>query len=224
MTVFPKPASTVVLMDDLSRVYLTKRPVTMKFMGGFYVFPGGAVEKGDHEIETGCFKGKCCNESVELSYYVAAARELFEEAGILLCGAADGVPVQLKEDIAAKYRSLLMEGKITFLHMLINEGLYLYLESLNYFGQIITPKMSPIRFDTRFFLARLPAGQQPKPDSKEVADACWMSPYDALAAYENGKISLAPPTIHTLKTIIEYLKGRPLNMPEFKLSDYRLSF
>ena len=82
MSVTPRPASTVVLIDDSLRVYLTKRPKTMKFMGGYYVFPGGKVENED--FITGLDQRSHLNTPLDHSYYVAAARELFEEIGILL--------------------------------------------------------------------------------------------------------------------------------------------
>ncbi|MCM3764733.1 NUDIX hydrolase [Neobacillus niacini] len=223
MSAIPRPASTVVLMDPESRVYMTKRPESMKFMGGFYVFPGGAVEQGDEMVDCEFFSGEL-NHACSHAFYMAAARELFEEVGILLCQNADGSSVLLDEGTVMEYRRLLTDGEISFLHMLKKEGLQFDFGKLAYFGQIITPKMSPIRFDTRFFLAKLPEGQSPKSDVYEISDSLWISPEDALAAGETGKISLAPPTIHTLKTIINYLQGQPLIMPEFKLSDYKPVF
>jgi 8-oxo-dGTP pyrophosphatase MutT (NUDIX family) len=223
MAAIPRPAATVVLMDQQSRVYMTKRPETMKFMGGFYVFPGGAVEQGDEMVDHEYYTGNH-SESCDQAYYIAAARELFEEVGILLCRNADGSNIQLAEATVLEYRRLLVNGDISFLHMLKKEGLQFQFKTLAYIGQIITPKMSPIRFDTRFFLATLPEGQSPKSDSNEISDSLWISPEDALAAGESGELSLAPPTIHTLRTIINYLQGQPLMMPEFKLSDYNPVF
>lgn len=224
MSAIPRPASTVVLMDPEYRVYMTKRPDSMKFMGGFYVFPGGAVERGDEMMVDCEFCSGEPNQACSHAFYIAAARELFEEVGILLCQNADGSSVLLDEATVIEYRRLLTNGEISFLHMLKKEGLHFDFEKLAYIGQIITPKMSPIRFDTRFFLAKLPEGQSPKSDVYEISDSLWISPEDALAAGETGKFSLAPPTIHTLKTIINYLQGQPLMMPEFNLSDYKPVF
>jgi len=220
LSAIPRPASTVVLMDHLSRVYLTKRPETMKFMGGFYVFPGGAVEQSDNVKDSNSIINGIGNKTFELAHYVAAARELFEEVGVLVCKKEDGSTDQLGEETEREYRRLLINGDLSFLQMLKKEGLQFELDSLAYIGQIITPNRSRIRFDTRFFLTKLPKGQTPKPDLYEISDTKWISPADALTAYQNGEISLAPPTIHTLKTIINYLKGAPLTMPEFNLSDY----
>lgn len=212
MAVLPRPASTVVLLDDLSNVYLTKRPRTMKFFGGYYVFPGGAVEKADYEINSHQIKR---DGPFDYAYYVAAARELFEEVGVLLVNNEDGSPFLFQNERIIEYRRLLLNGEMSFLEMVKFEGLHLKLEILTYFGHLVTPKESPIRFDTRFFLAKLPEGQTPKLDLNEVEEALWISPEEALTAQQNGKIYLASPTILALETIIQSKMGGPLFMPEF---------
>nr|WP_263326465.1 NUDIX hydrolase [Neobacillus sp. Marseille-Q6967] len=212
MTVIPKPASTVVLMDDSSRVYLTKRPVSMKFMGGFHVFPGGAVEKTDQQVLDSTHILSNIQHSISLSYYLTAARELFEEVGVLLVTDKDGNPFQLPKDKIRAYRQQLVNGEISFIRLLELENLYIDLQCLTYFGQIITPEEMPIRFDTRFFLARLPQGQIPEPDLTEIDEACWFQPDEALAACKNKQIRLAPPTIITLQTIKNYENGGDLWM------------
>lgn len=216
MTVTPRPASTVVLMDDMSRVYLTKRPKTMKFFGGFYVFPGGAVEKSDFEINSGYIKLKEPMESFDYAYYVAAARELFEEVGILLSSNDKGLSVPLEKDAEMEYRRQLIQGELSFIQLLKKEGLHLKLENLTHFGQLTTPERNPIRFETHFFLAQLPNGQYPNPDFKEIDEASWFTPEEAISAYKNGKIYLGPPTILALTAISDHLKGKPLVMPDLE--------
>jgi len=211
MAVTPRPASTVVLMDDESRVYLTKRPATMKFMGGFHVFPGGSIENSDSKLNMH-LKANESNPSVSPVHYVAAARELFEEVGVLLGTDKGGLPISLSKQKAAYYRKELLDGHISLAHLLEQEGLYLDLNCLAYFGQITTPEASPIRFETRFFLAKLPDGQIPEPDSTEIDEALWILPEEALQALKNKKMRLAPPTILSLQTIINYKKGNPLKM------------
>jgi 8-oxo-dGTP pyrophosphatase MutT (NUDIX family) len=212
--VIPKPASTVVLIDNMSRVYLTKRPMTMKFLGGFYVFPGGSVEVEDNLVENEYVKNLDPNESFNNAHYVAAARELFEEVGVLLCCKDDGLFVELEREIEMEYRRLLVKGEISFFQLLKQEGLHLNLQCLKYFGHRITPEERPFRFDTRFFLAKLPKGQSPKPDLNEIDEAFWITPEEAITANENGKMSMANPTISSLRTIMNYQKGHPLMMPE----------
>lgn len=226
MAVTPRPASTVVLMDEKFRVYLTKRPMTMKFFGGFYVFPGGAVEKDDYEIDSEYIKLKEPMESLELAYYVAAARELFEEVGILLDSNDKGLSVPGEKDAEMEYRRQLIKGELSFFQMLKKEGLLLDLDNLTYFGQLTTPERNPIRFETHFFLAQLPNGQYPNPDLKEIDEASWFTPEEAISAYKNGKISLGPPTILALIAISDHLKGKPLVMPDLEsyLAEKGLSF
>jgi 8-oxo-dGTP pyrophosphatase MutT (NUDIX family) len=184
----------------------------MKFMGGFHVFPGGTVESHDTLVQDEYVN---CDEaliSINLSYYIAAARELFEEVGILLCNSIDGLPVLLSKEKAVKYRNDLVKNEIHFIQVLEQEKFYFDPQSLTYFGQIITPEESPIRFDTRFFLAKLPQGQTPEPDQNEIDGAMWIKPEDALAALENQQIKLAPPTILTLRAIIDFKKSGDLKM------------
>ncbi|MGG3560891.1 NUDIX domain-containing protein [Neobacillus rhizosphaerae] len=145
MAVIPRPASTVVLMKDLSKVYLTKRPTTMKFFGGYCVFPGGAVDKTDYEIDNKYTKYGNYDETFHPAYYVAAARELFEEVGILLVNSGDGAPFNFETDKLKEYRRLLLNGEMSFLNMLEQEGFHLQLENLTYFGHLITPDL--IQFD-----------------------------------------------------------------------------
>ncbi|MEB1806958.1 MAG: NUDIX domain-containing protein [Bacillaceae bacterium] len=219
MAVIPKPASTVVLMDQFSRVYLTKRPKTMKFLGGFYVFPGGTVETEDYIAGSDYIKNHDPSETFSVAHYVAAARELFEEIGIFLGTRKGGQPAYFTEDQEMNYRRLLVEGKLSFLHLLRQEHCYLNLDDLRYFGYRLTPKASSFRFDTRFFLAKLPKGQTPKPDLHEVDEAFWIAPEDALALYEKGELPMVSPTIVSLRTLVNHQKGDPLMMPERQKSN-----
>ncbi|WP_209124548.1 NUDIX hydrolase [Alkalihalobacillus sp. BA299] len=214
MTVIPKPASTVILIDDISRVYLTKRPKTMKFLGGFYVFPGGTVEQADNIVENKYIMNCVPHDVFSGAHYVAAARELFEEVGVFLGTTSEGVPIQIPENTADEYRQLLINREISFLDILKYEGCLLDFEKLQYFGNRLTPKGSPFRFDTRFFLARLPKGQSPKPDSHEIADAFWITPEDALLSHQKGELSMVSPTVVSLRTLLDHQKGAPLMMPE----------
>nr|WP_242035251.1 NUDIX hydrolase [Mesobacillus harenae] len=211
----PRPASTVILMDQMSRVYLTKRPMTMKFLGGYFVFPGGAVEREDDLTDTEYIKDVNNDQPISLSHYIAAARELFEEAGVFLGEKDDGSAVQFEPAKEMDYRKRLVKGEMAFIELLKNEGCHLNLKCLQYFGHQITPKESPIRFDTRFFLAELPKEQYPKPDSREIAEAIWITPDEALAAYQKGEMPMVFPTLLSLQTIMSFLNGGPLMMPRY---------
>ncbi len=211
MTVIPKPASTVVLLDEQERVYLTKRPKTMKFLGGYYVFPGGTVDKSDKVAKSEHILNKP-SSSLNLAYYIAAARELFEEIGVLLAAGKDG-RVRLDDGKAAEYRKRLLNGDLSFVEMLQQEHLFFNVQQLKYFGTLVTPEGSPYRYDTRFFLAYLPKGQTPIPDAYEIEDAFWISPDEALSAYLEGRLPMIAPTILSIQSVLNYQKGKPLQLP-----------
>lgn len=216
MAAIPRPASSVVLLDDSFRVYLTKRPKSMKLLGGYVVFPGGKVDQSDFAVNQQYIKIDAMNDSAHYSYYIAAARELYEEIGILLVCEKNSM-VKKKE---AEYRQLLINGEISFMKMLEEEELQLDLTALKYFGQIITPEFYPQRFDTRFFLAKLPKRQKPNPHPEEIESAFWLHPETALRNYEYGEMQIAPPTIHILKTLVSFREKGELVMPEYNISDY----
>ncbi len=209
LTVVPRKASTVVLMDQDLKTYLTKRPLTMKFFGGHYVFPGGAIEQSDLDISNEYMKGQNLNPTFEKPHYVAAARELFEEVGILISDDLSNLP----HDKINEYRQLLKNKEISFLQMLIQKDITINLDRLRYFGHRVTSKGRPIRFDTRFFLTQLPKGQTPLPDFSEIDEARWYTPKEALTAHENEEIALPLPTILALNSIIDHLEGKPLILP-----------
>lgn len=201
MAAIPRPASTVILMNDASHIYMTKRPETMKFLGGYYVFPGGALEKSDYKVENGLLKGNADKHSFPFAHFIGAARELFEEIGVFLGLNSDGTPVKFPKEKAWMYRRQLLNGEISFPEIFKKEKLYFPCDSLQYFGHFITPKESPIRYDTRFFVAKLPEGQTPLPYENEIAEAFWINPKDALDAYRQNKMSMVTPTILSLKKL-----------------------
>ena len=162
----PRQAATVIVLRDGGEdleLLLVKRNPAARFMGGAWVFPGGAVDAGDGEDDT--------------AHRAAAVREVEEEAGLRL------------PDPGALVR----------------------------FSRWITPAEVRIRYDTHFFLAAAPDGQQPEPDGGETVDARWYTPAGALGAYAAGDIELVFPTIkhlealapfHSAKTLLEWAAGR----------------
>lgn len=206
MAAIPKPASTVVLLDEMDRVYMTKRPTTMKFLGGYFVFPGGAVEKDDQMVDHDFIRNQHHVELLHSSFYVAAARELYEEIGILLCDMSDGSQPHIPRERELEYRRQLINGELSFLQLLKKENMYLNISRLTYFGNFVTPERSPIRFDTHFFLSYLPQWQQPDPDTHEIEEGLWITPEEALSANKNHRMPMVLPTITTLKIIKNYFK------------------
>jgi 8-oxo-dGTP pyrophosphatase MutT (NUDIX family) len=162
----PRQAATVIVLrggSDALEVLLVKRTPHARFMGGVWVFPGGAVDA--HEGEG------------DAAHRIAAVRELQEEAGIVV--ADPGTLVK--------------------------------------FSRWITPAEVVVRFDTHFFLASLPDGQEATIDGDEIVDQGWFTPAGALAAHERGEIALVFPTIKHLEqlagfasaeALLDYARGR----------------
>ena len=216
----PKPASTIILVrpDEGGKfaIFMTRRPAEMKFMGGSYVFPGGSVDEQDcsKEMLSRCrglepaearrILGDASSPELSLGHWVAGIRELFEEVGILLSVTETGAGLNMKEELRkrlAEKREALVAGDIEFRILLESEGLYCDASRPVYFGHRITPEKYPVRFDTRFYLARLPAGQYPLSSSQEVSESLWITPGQALDQAEKGSLQLMPPTLATLRTL-----------------------
>lgn len=217
-------AATVVLLrqqrDQGPEVFLTRRPYGMNFLGGAYVFPGGSVRNED--CSQNILK-RCCGLSpqeagrilhadlgpeLSLAHWVAAIRELFEEVGVLLCVTESGKPVEMKreelqERLTAKRRQLIA-SEIDFLTLLDSEGLFCDAASLRYFSHWRTPEEFSTRFDTRFYLAALPPGQEPLATSEEVTHSLWVTPEEALKLCEAGKLPMIFPTYCNLRTLADF--------------------
>ncbi len=214
----PKHASTVLLLRPDARgkfeILLTRRPDEMKFLGGFYVFPGGTIEAQDRseEIFQRC-RGLSPNEAqgilgnhldpeLSLAHWVAGIRELFEEVGILLCVKESGAPPDA--DSAARFelkRQAIVAGSLDFGSFLEAEKLLCDLSRAIYFSHRVTPDFYPYRFDARFFLAALPAGQTALESSEEVADSLWIAPDEALRQANRAGFPLLPPTTTMLQNL-----------------------
>lgn len=210
----PLPAATVTLVRDAPRgleVLMLQRSHSLKFMPGVYVFPGGAVDAADHspEIHALCagLEDKAASlalgvERGGLAYWVAAIREAFEEAGILLAYDTSGGLVSLNGEAAERYRahrSSLDERRGEFGAIMRDEGLRLAADRLTYFGHWITPTRAPRRYDTRFFLAIAPERQEARHDSYETIAHAWMRPQEALDLCARETLNMRFPTIKTLE-------------------------
>jgi 8-oxo-dGTP pyrophosphatase MutT (NUDIX family) len=148
----PRQAASVIVLRDSAEgpeVLLVRRNPSSRFMGGVWVFPGGAVDDGEQGAD---------------AHRIAALRELQEEA------------------------SLIVDGP----------------ERLVGFSRWITPAQVSIRFDTHFFLARAPAGQEASIDGSECVDVGWFRPADALEAHRDGRLALVFPTIKHLEQVHDF--------------------
>ena len=218
----PKEAATVILvrqaLDDSWEIFLARRHRHQSFMAGAFVFPGGQLENSDGDPELcglladdfhpqALLQNNSLTEDAARGFFVAAIRETFEEAGILLAGDSCGNFISLQqEEVIARfsgYRRDLNSHQLSFQEIIHRENLFLFPNALIPYSHWITPESAAKRFDTYFFLARLPRGQEAVSDCAELTELLWVSPQNALQMHFSGKISLMPPT---LKTITELAK------------------
>jgi len=231
MVVNPKFASSVILYrlkNSINKsnqcnfeVFLIQRAKSMRFLGGVHAFPGGKLEEDDYsDINiTRCkgldkFKAHQLildkktyhdNENYSLGFWIAGIREIFEEIGLLF---AYNKEINLINLIDQKYkekfdiyREKLIADQIILSEIMLKEDLYYAIDRLYYFKHFITPEISPIRYDTRFFLAEMPPNQLLKPDSTEIISAEWCCPTDAIKRYRKKQIILIPPQYSCLSNL-----------------------
>ncbi len=217
MSIDTRDAATVMLVRDSDEgleVFMLRRNLNSDFVGGAYVFPGGAVEPQDLADDIGPLcagrtdRDACGHLGVAtggLSFWVAAIRESFEEAGVLLARDRDGEVLQfsvpeVRERFAA-HRRAVDTGARSLSSVCIEEGLQLDVASMHYFAHWITPEGAPRRYDTRFFVAHAPEHQTPAHDDRETVANLWVRPADALARHAAGELEMIFPTIRTLEAI-----------------------
>ena len=205
----PKPAATLILLRGGMEVLMLQRAQTAAFLGGAYVFPGGSLDPQDHSASRviGLTEPQA-NERLKLpsggiAYYVAAIRECFEEAGILLACERDGRRIG-----AARASSLLHWRNKPFRELLEAEDLYIPAGELAYFGHWITAPGRSRRFDARFFVALAPEGQTGSNDATETVHDVWITPREALERGTRGEIELVNATQQSLKELARFSDPR----------------
>ncbi len=195
-----RPAASVVLVRQDGRVLWVRRGDQLKFAGGFYAFPGGGVDVEDAAVpmrnaeRLGATEGPCV---------AAAARELFEETGVLAVPGAEIVPAAERK---AMREALLRrpgpgEKAASFGDFLARHGLSVDASLYRPAGRWVTPLPMPIRFDARFYLVDLPVGETAEIWPGELADGEWIAPAEALRRWDEGTALLHPPAWHTLKSL-----------------------
>lgn len=222
MAAIPRDAATLILLRQAAppgsgiEVLMLQRHANSSFMPGAYVFPGGVVEETDYGPEVECL---CCGltsarahnvipdvspPGKALGFFVAAVREAFEEAGILLvCGESSG-PAALSDQQQLRFaqcRRRVQENPYVFASLIKKEGLKIAADSLFYFAHWITPEASPIRFDARFFVAAAPLDQEASFDGLETTAARWISPSELLRAHQKGDLYLPVPTLSSVSAL-----------------------
>ncbi|MGH9042240.1 MAG: NUDIX hydrolase [Acidimicrobiia bacterium] len=215
-----RPAATLMLVRDGAdgiEVLMLRRNPAAVFAADAWVFPGGAVDAADADVPATAFVGPTDSDasatigvpSGGLAFFVAAARECFEEAGVLLARhAGTGAALDTSSDLDAlrfvRYRRELLAGRGSLADMITAENLILDLTDLVYVSRWITPPGPPRRFDTRFFLAAAPAGQVASHDTAETVESVWTTPGLALERRTAGDIHLVFPTIKNLEALARY--------------------
>ncbi len=189
-----KPAATVMLLRESSdvgvEVFMMRRTTKAAFAGGMYVFPGGAVDAEDS------------------SYEIAAIRECFEEAGVLLARTATGTTVRFDDPESHErftdYRHVVHAGDRSMTSVLSAEDLVAQSDELLWVAHWVTPFGEVRRFDTRFFVVAMPDDQTPLHDDKETVGSLWVTPLDALSRAQAGELLMLPPTIANLEFLATY--------------------
>ena len=146
--------------------------------------------------------GRDLSQREALAFCVAAIRETLEEAGVFFAHSDDELEVHLEHA-----RSLRLSAKLDdawFAKLVLNARWRLTISALSCWSHWITPELMKRRFDTRFFLAVMPAGQFCRPDSKETVAGQWLNPKEGLTGNLDGKIPLSPPTLVTLHELLKY--------------------
>ena len=185
-----KPAATVMLLRDTPNgieVFMLRRTKAAAFAGGMYVFPGGKVDAADGDGDEG--------------YAIAAIRECYEEAGVLLATDTNGAMVADGHPALA-HRQAVYDGDVDLRALCAEHDLLPAIDDLVWVSHWITPiGESPRRFDTRFFLAVAPLEQSSRHDDNETIASAWVRPRDALRQHEQREITMMPPTIKNLEFV-----------------------
>ena len=226
--VVPRPAATTLIVRDAPtgptrlEVLMVRRSMSASFMPGAYVFPGGAVDEADGAADSAALCDEA--ESAQASriggptqlgasagaFAVAALRECFEECGLWLrapgVAARNTAPGDAGPDGAltlAALRSRLHAG-VAFAALAREAGWPLFTSALEPWSHWVTPLGLPKRFDTLFFVAPAPAGQEPSVDAGETTTLAWMHPPDALEAQARGEFQMEFATISTMRSLVPF--------------------
>jgi 8-oxo-dGTP pyrophosphatase MutT (NUDIX family) len=215
----PRDAATVMVLRPAGaasvEVLMLRRTAAMKFAPGAYVFPGGSVDQADFGAEIGWHGpapaefGARLGASAEMARALvcAAVRETFEESGVLLAGSPDGPLAPISGPSWESDRAALAAGNLTLAELLSRRGLVLRADLLVPWTRWITPEGEPRRFDARFFVAALPAGQVVTGHEAESDHVAWLRPAAAIEAARAGEILLLPPTATTLHDFAAAVAG-----------------
>lgn len=202
----PQPSATIVLArpaDEGFEVLLLKRLRSSGFVPGAFVFPGGRVDAADSTVDL-IARTTGMTAEPEPAYWMAAAREAFEETGLLLGRRTDGSSCARGDDALAGWRERLLADQATLLDLLSAEDIHLDFSCTAYCAHWITPIAEPRRYDTRFFIAEMPRDCVARIDAREMSDSVWLTPMQAMRRFEDGSLPMVFPTIRTLHELARF--------------------
>ncbi len=200
-----KPAATILLLRDepTFEVLMVKRHHQIDFASGALVFPGGKSHAGDHDPNWDAHTvGWEAYDADQRGLRIAAIREVFEEAGILLARRRDGQPMS-GEACPMAVRQAVDKGETRFIDVVSSLDAYLDLDALTVFARWITPSMMPKRFDTWFYAVNAPAEQVAACDGHETVDAEWIAPSEVLRLAAAGERKVIFPTRMNVQLLAE---------------------
>jgi glyoxylase-like metal-dependent hydrolase (beta-lactamase superfamily II)/8-oxo-dGTP pyrophosphatase MutT (NUDIX family) len=194
----PKDAAAVILLSHNTNpvapeVFLVRRSEKLAFLGGYHAFPGGQFDPSDAEVLV-----NNAPDAERATAITCAARELFEETGVLIARGGDtltqGQRASLLDDLQA--------GRMSWPALLKHYELQLDAEDFTFVGRWVTPPFSARRFDTWFFLVKCPPKQRAQVAADgELESGEWIGAGAALASWQSSKLLAVPPVIHALKTL-----------------------
>jgi 8-oxo-dGTP pyrophosphatase MutT (NUDIX family) len=206
--------------DPDLEVFMLRRNLNADWIGGAYVFPGGAVDPGDRSpvVAARCPDRDDADASAQLGlpggglgFWVAGIRETFEEAGVLLArSGATGELVDPAEPRLEPARAAMNAGSLAFGDFVEAEDLLLDVGAMDVFSHWITPEGMHRRYDTWFFVAAAPDGHAYAHDDGETVASIWTRPQDALDAADRDELELIFPTRKNLEALGRFRRARDL--------------
>ncbi|MEM9706170.1 MAG: NUDIX hydrolase [Pseudomonadota bacterium] len=205
------PAATILLLRDRPdlEVLMIERHANIGFAGGALVFPGGRIEKSDADAQWRDHANGLPENTAMAAGMVAAAREAFEETGILYARDQKGAFVS-KECVAELQaeRPAIEANDRLFLEMIVRENLSLACDGFVLFAHWVAPPAMHKRFDTLFFATLAPDGHDPQPDGNEATEALWIGPQDVLKARASGERKVIFPTARNVELLARSATAR----------------
>ena len=214
-----RPAATIIVVRQAQpsfEIFMLKRTSKASFASGMFVFPGGRVDGDDHLHKYDPYRyGPTEAQAPQVEalgfewrgYWIAAIRETFEEAGLLLAYQNDKIVTfdsAEKRQRFTQYREPLHSGTMSLLEICQAENLRLALDQVHFYNRFVTPLGRPRRFDTRFFIAAAPESQVGAHDEKETVASTWISPQDALERHAAKEFDLMNVTRMQLEWLAQY--------------------